>query len=379
MNGGLFVIEIVEVTSKKDLKVFVKFPTRLYKKCRNYIPSLLVDELNTLRKDKNPAMDFCESKYWLAYKDGKVVGRIAGIINYAAIDLWNEKAGRFGYIDFIEDMEVAKLLLETAEEWLISKGMTKIQGPLGFSDFDLEGMLIKGFEYLGTMTTIYNHSYYVDYLKELGYSKDVDWFEYEIIIPDEVPEPVKIVAERSIKTNNLKVLEAKSKKDIIPYVPKLFSLINSAFKELYEFTPLTDKQIKLYTKQYISFINPNFVKFVLDENDELIAYVLGFPSLAKAIKKGKGRILPFGFIYLLKALKLNKRLEIVQIAVDPKFQNRGVNAILFRELIISCNKKGIHSADLNPQLESNKKVRSQWQRFKHRQHKVRTSFYKELA
>ncbi|GKX28570.1 hypothetical protein SH1V18_10500 [Vallitalea longa] len=372
-------LEIVEVNSKKALKAFVKFPSKLYKDCNNYIPSLFIDELNTLRKDKNPAMDFCEAKYWLAYEDGEIVGRIAGIINYTAIDLWKEKSGRFGYIDFVENIEVAKSLLETVEKWLISKGMTKIQGPLGFSDFDLEGMLIKGFEYLGTMTTIYNHQYYVDYLNQLGYNKDVDWLEYEIIIPQNVPEPVKIVAERSIETNNLKVLYAKNKKDIIPYVPKLFQLINSAFKDLYEYTPLTDKQIELYTKQYISFIDPNFVKFVLNEKDELIAYVLGFPSLARAIKKSKGRIFPFGFIYLLKALKKNKRLEIVQIAVSPEYQNLGVNAILFRELIISCNKKGIHSADLNPQLESNKKVRSQWQRFKHRQHKVRTSFFKELA
>lgn len=379
MIGGFFVLEIVEVNSKKALKAFVKFPSKLYKDCNNYIPSLFIDELNTLRKDKNPAMDFCEAKYWLAYEDGEIVGRIAGIINYTAIDLWKEKSGRFGYIDFVENIEVAKSLLETVEKWLISKGMTKIQGPLGFSDFDLEGMLIKGFEYLGTMTTIYNHQYYVDYLNQLGYNKDVDWLEYEIIIPQNVPEPVKIVAERSIETNNLKVLYAKNKKDIIPYVPKLFQLINSAFKDLYEYTPLTDKQIELYTKQYISFIDPNFVKFVLNEKDELIAYVLGFPSLARAIKKSKGRIFPFGFIYLLKALKKNKRLEIVQIAVSPEYQNLGVNAILFRELIISCNKKGIHSADLNPQLESNKKVRSQWQRFKHRQHKVRTSFFKELA
>lgn len=379
MIGGFFVLEIIEVNSKKALKAFVKFPSSLYKECDNYIPSLFIDELNTLRKDKNPAMDFCEAKYWLAYEDGVIVGRIAGIINYAAIDLWKEKAGRFGYIDFIEDIKVAKLLLETVENWLISKGMTKIQGPLGFSDFDLEGMLIKGFEYLGTMTTIYNYRYYVDYMHELGYCKDVDWLEYEIIIPKSVPERVKIVAERSIETNNLKVLYAKSKKDIIPYVPKLFKLINSAFKELYEFTPLTDKQIDLYTKQYISFIDPNFVKFVLNEKDELVAYVLGFPSLSRAIKKGKGRIFPLGFLYLLKALKKNKRLEIVQIAVAPEYQNLGVNAILFRELIISCNQKGIHSADLNPQLESNKKVRSQWQRFKHRQHKVRTSFFKELA
>lgn len=372
-------LEIVEVISKKDLKAFVKFPSQLYKDCNNYIPSLFFDELKTLRKDKNPAMDFCEAKYWLAYKDGKIVGRIAGIINYAAINLWKEKAGRFGYIDFIEDIKVAKLLLETVENWLISKGMTKIQGPLGFSDFDLEGMLIKGFEHLGTMTTIYNHSYYVDYLHQLGYNKDVDWLEYEIIIPGSVPERVRKVAERSLTTNNLKVLYAKNKKDIIPYVPELFKLINKAFKDLYEFTPLTDKQIELYTKQYFSFVDPNFVKFVLNDKDELIAYVLGFPSLSRAIKKGKGRIFPFGFLYILKALKKNKRLEIVQIAVSPEYQNLGVNAILFRELIISCNEKGICLADLNPQLESNKKVRFQWQRFKHRQHKVRTSFYKELA
>lgn len=257
--------------------------------------------------------------------------------------------------------------------------MTKIQGPLGFSDFDLEGMLIKGFEHLGTMTTIYNYPYYMEHIQKLGYTKDVDWLEYEIIIPDSIPDAVRLVAERAIRTNNLRVLEATKKKDLIRYVPQLFQLINTAFKELYEFTPLTDRQIALYTKQYKTFLDPDFVKFVLNEKDEVVAYVLGFPSLSRALRKNKGRLFPIGFIYLLKALKRNKRLEIVQIAVDPKYQRQGVTAVLFKEFIAACNRRGIRIADLNPQLEDNKKVRSQWRRFKHRQHKVRTCFYKELA
>lgn len=378
-RGGLIMLSITEVNSFKDLKTFVKFPMKHYKDCKNYVPSMLIDELNTLRKDKNPAMDFCEAKYWLAYEDGKVVGRIAGIINYAANDLWNEKSGRFGFIEFIENIEVAKLLIETVENWLRSKGMTKIQGPLGFTDFDYEGMLIKGFEYPGTMTTTYNYTYYAEYMYQLGYLKDVDWLEYEIVIPDSIPEPIEKVAERALSSNHLRVLHADKKKDLIPYIPKLFHLINDAFKELYEFTPLTEKQIKLYSKQYLTILDPSFVKFVLNENDDVVAYVLGFPSLINAIRKCKGRLFPFGFLYIYKALKKNKRLEIVQIAVDPKYQRLGVNAILFKELISSCNKKGVQIADLNPQLENNKKVRSQWRRFKNRQHKIRTSFYKELA
>lgn len=372
-------VSIVEVDSKKALKAFVKFPLTLYKDCKEYVPALLIDELHTLRKDKNPAMEFCEAKYWLAYEDGKIVGRIAGIINHAANDLWHEQSGRFGYIDFIDDFEVVKLLIDTVEAWLISKGMKKIQGPLGFSDFDLEGMLVKGFEHLGTMTTIYNYPYYMEHIQQLGYMKDVDWLEYEIILPDGVPDAVNRVADRALSSLHLTVLQAKKKKDLIAYVPQLFRLINTAFKELYEFTPLTDKQIALYTKQYKTFLDPDFVKFVLDEQDEVVAYVLGFPSLSKALKRSKGRLFPLGFIYLLNALKRNKRLEIVQIAVSPKYHRQGVNAILFRELIGACKKRGITCADLNPQLESNKKVRSQWRRFKHRQHKVRTCFYKDLA
>ncbi|QUI21360.1 GNAT family N-acetyltransferase [Vallitalea pronyensis] len=372
-------LSIVEVRTKRELKAFVNFPIKLYRNCKEYVPTIRFDERNTLRRDKNPAMDFCESKYWLAYDGKKIVGRIAGIINHAANDLWQESAGRFGFIDFIEDIEVAKKLLETVEHWLISKGLTKIQGPLGFTDFDYEGMLIKGFEYMGTMTTVYNYAYYMTLLEKLGYVKDVDWLEYEIIIPRDVPDAVRVVAERAMKSNHLYVLEPKNKKELFKHVPKLFDLINTAFKELYEFTPLTDKQIKHYTKQYKMVIDPDFVKFVFNDRHQLVAYVLGFPSLARALQKNKGRLLPLGFIPILKALKKNKRLEIVQIAVDPKYQRKGVNAILFQELILSCNKRGIVCADLNPQLEDNKKVRSQWHRFKHRQHKIRTSFYKDLA
>ncbi len=296
-------LSIIEVRTKRELKAFVKFPITLYKNCKEYVPTLTSDELNTLRKDKNPAMDFCESKYWLAYDDDKIVGRIAGIINHAANDLWHESAGRFGFFDFIDDMNVAKQLLKTVENWLASKGMRKVQGPLGFTDFDYEGMLTKGFEYLGTMTTSYNYPYYMTYMQELGYMKDVDWLEYEIIIPETIPDAVNLVAERALQSNNLHVLDAKKKKELIQYVPKLFELINNAFKELYEYTPLNDKQIKRYTKQYITILDPDFVKFVLNEKDQLVAYVLGFPSLAKALRKTKGRLFPLGIFYLLKALK----------------------------------------------------------------------------
>jgi GNAT superfamily N-acetyltransferase len=379
MIGGLHMVEVIEVNSIKALKDFVKFPLKLYKDCNNYIPSLTLDELNTLRRDKNPAFEFCEAKYWLAYQDGEIVGRIAAIINYKAIDIWNEKSGRFGYIDFIEDFQVCSSLIITAEQWLISKGMNKIQGPLGFSDFDLEGTLIKGFEYRGTMTTIYNYPYYPKYLEQLGYIKDVDWLEYEIIMPDKVPEEVLRVAERSMTQNKLKLFTSNKKKDVAKYAPQLFKLINIAYKDLYEFTPLSDEQIKLYTKQYINLVNTDYVKFILDENDELVAYVFGFPSIAKALKKSRGSLFPLGFIYINKAFKKNNRLEIAHIAIHPKYQMKGVNAILFKELIESCNKRGIKYADLNPQLETNKKVRIQWRRFKNRQHKVRTCFYKSLS
>ncbi len=372
-------IQVQEVTTKKELKKFVTFPIKLYRHCSNFIPSLIADEMNVLSKDKNPVFDFCEAKYWLAYQNSKLVGRIAAIINHEAIKRWGIKAGRFGYVDFIESYEVAKALLNTAEVWLKFNGMTKIIGPIGFTDLDPAGMLTEGFETIGTMTTIYNYAYYPKYLKQLGYAKDVTWYEYELHMPKGIPSTINAIADRALRMYPIKVLQLKNIKEIYPYISKLFSLLNTCYEELYQVTHITKKQMSVFINQYIRLLTPDFIKLIIDENDDVVSFGICFPSLSKALKKAKGKLFPKGFFHILRALRKNNRAELVLIAVHPKYQASGLNAVLFREFINSFHAFGIEIADCNPQLESNIKSRSQWKVFKHRQHKARCSFKKDLV
>jgi len=372
------VIEIKEVTTNKELKEFVDFQFRLYRNNKFWVPPLRIDEINTLRRDKNPAFEYCEAKYWLALKDGEVVGRIAGIINYLYIKKWGAKNARFGWIDFIDDRQVSKKLLETVEAWAVDKGMTGLHGPLGFCDLDREGLLVDGFEEMGTFTTIYNYPYYSLHLEEHGYVKDVDWLEYELEIPHEMPVVIEKASQEALRRFNLRVLETKKPKDFLPYVKGIFQLLNNAYSDLYGVVPLTDKQVELYTKQYFSFVNPDYVKVVLDQNDNVVAFGIAFPSLSLAMRKAKGRLFPFGFIYLLNALKRNNMIDLCLVAVKPELHGKGVNAILMKEIYNNCVKNGIIKAQCNPQLESNRKVRTQWKYFNSRQHKRRRCYIKNL-
>jgi len=372
------VVQIKEVKKYRDLKRFAAFPYKLYAGNKYWVPPLMIDEINTLREDKNPAFEYCEAKYWLALKDGKVVGRIAGIINYRYIEKWGQKNARFGWIDFIDDHEVSKALLETVEAWAKQKGMTALQGPLGFCDLDREGMLIEGFDEMGTFTTIYNYPYYPVHLERNGYIKDVDWLEYELEVPQQMPGVIEKASRDALRRFNLKVLDTKKPKDFLPYVKGIFELLNSAYKDLYGVTPLTDKQIELYTKQYFSFINPDYVRVIVDQYNEVVAFGIAFPSLTWALRKAKGRLFPIGFIHILKALKRNNTIDLCLVAVKPKFQGKGVNAILMSEIHKKCIKNGIIKAQCNPQLESNIKVRTQWKYFNSRQHKRRRCYIKNL-
>ncbi|MBN2260843.1 MAG: GNAT family N-acetyltransferase [Clostridiales bacterium] len=372
-------MKIVEVTNKQMLKDFIVFPIKMYHECSNYIPGIIKDDMENFMIDKNPAFDFCESKQWLAYDDfGNIIGRIAAIINYESIEKFGEKRGRFGYIDSIDQIEIFEGLFEVAENWLKEKGMSIIQGPLGFSDLDEEGMLIEGFNEKGTMTTIYNYSYYPDNLKLLGYEIDAVWYEYELMIPKSIDSKIAKLSENVLQKYDLKILKAKSSKGFEPYIHDIFDLINISYKDLYNITTLTERQMEYYKKKYFSFIHPDFVKLILDRDNKVIAFGIGFPSLSKALNKAKGKLFPIGIFYILKAFKFNDRVELALIAVDPKYQRKGIPAILFNEIFKSLIKNKIQLADLNPQLEDNTAVRSHWKNFDIRQHKKRASFRKKL-
>ncbi len=371
-------ITVQEVTTKKLFNSFIDLPYQLYKGHRYFIPPLRFDEIATLREDKNPAFDYCEAKYWIAIKDGRVVGRIAGIVNHAYIQKWKNPYVRFGWIDFEEDAEIVQSLLGKVEDWAREKGMVAVHGPLGFTDLDHEGLLVEGFDQVGTLATIYNYPYYARLLEKCGYEKDTDWVEYKIKLPTAMPEKLEKIASIVKRRLNLKPVVAHSPKEILPYAKEIFNLINEAYSDLYGVVPLTEKQIAYYTKQYFSFIRTDFVSLVTDQNGKLAAFAITMPSLSAALQKANGRLFPFGFIHLLKAMRKNKFGDLYLVAVRKNLQGKGVNAILMYELTKSYIKNGVAYAESNPELESNVQVQAFWEYFDAVQHKRRRCFIKHL-
>lgn len=374
-------ITVKKVTTKKELKDFIRFNYELYKDNRYSVPDLYDDMLNTFSKKKNAAFEFCEADYFLAYKDGKLVGRIAGIINKRANETWGKKDVRFGWIDFIDDIEVSKMLLETVEKWGRERGMTHIQGPLGFTDFDAEGMLVEGYDQLSTMATIYNYPYYPEHMEKLGYEKDADWVEYKIYIPDAIPEKHQRISDLIQRKYNLKIKKYTSSKAIAKeYGQAIFELMNEAYSPLYGFSPLSQGQIKQYIKMYLPIVDLRMLTLITDANDTLVGVGISMPSLSVALQKAKGRILPFGWYHLLKALfvKRAKVLDLLLVAIKPEYQNKGVNALLFSDLIPVYQKLGFKYAESNPELEMNGKVQAQWEYFDTELHKRRRAFVKAI-
>jgi ribosomal protein S18 acetylase RimI-like enzyme len=370
---------IKEVSSRKELKQFVRFPFSLYENHSCWVPPLILEELHTLRRDKNPAFEYCDARYWLAYKDGNIAGRIAGIINHRYVEKWGNNYARFGWVDFVDDPEVASSLFGTVEQWAMEKGMTGIHGPLGFTDMDHEGMLVEGFDELGTLAAIYNHPYYPGHLESLGYVKDVDWLEFEIKIPTKIPEKAERV-ERIVKQKlGVRALDAKNAKQILPYARELFGVLNQAFAPIYAFVPLTDRQIDMYVKQYFSFIKPDFTKILLDANGRVAGFVVGMPSLSRALQKAKGKLFPFGFVHLLAAMRKPKFIDLYLGAIRPDLQDKGVDALLMTEMTRSAIATGIVSAESNIELEENAKVQSHWKYYEARQHKRRRCYIKKWS
>lgn len=367
-----------EVTSKRDLKKFISFQYSLYKGNKFWVPPLRFDELHTLSSKINPAFDFCEAKYWLIFNENKIVGRVAGIINKRYNEKWNKKVARFGWIDFVDDKDVSSLIFSILEKWAVENGMTCMHGPLGFTDFDGEGMLIEGFDEVSTLGSIYNYPYYQKHIEKYNYEKDTDWIEFNVTLPDKTPEKIARIAEISLKRNNLTFPHFKKSKEMLPYAREVFYLINDTYKDLYGFVELTDKQIDSYVKQYFSFIRPEYMPIVLDENNKVAAFGITMPSLTNALQKINGRLLPFGFIRILIEMKRSHKLDLYLTAVRKDLQNKGVNAVLIDQINKSCNKNGMETVETNRELETNEKIQAQWKLYDARQHKRRRCYTKNL-
>ena len=379
-------IQIKRVETKKDLKQFIEFHYDLYKGNPYDVPNLYSDEVNTLSKDKNAAFDFCEAEYFLALKEGKIVGRVAAIINHKANEKWKKKDVRFGWIDFIDDIEVSRALFEAVEEYGRKKGMDDIVGPLGFTDMDPEGMLTWGFDKLGTMATIYNYEYYPQHMEKLGgWEKDNDYVEYYLVVPEKSPEKYTKIAEMVEKRYNLHVRKL-TKKDIFQggYGKKLFDLINLTYSDLYGFSELTDRQINQYVKMYFPFADLNLVTVIEDGNkdNQLAGLGITIPSLSHALQKcRRGRLFPFGWWHLLRAIKFHKTdgVDLLLMGFLPEYRSKGANALLFADLIPRYVDYGFKWGETQVEMESNEGVQSQWGPLDPINHKKRRCYRRSLT
>lgn len=374
---------IKEVSSKKDLDAFICFNYELYKGNEYAVPDLYFDMVDTFDPKKNASLDFCEMQLFLAYRDGKVVGRVGAFINQRANETWNVKNVRFGWIDFIDDEEVSKALLDTVRDWGAKRGMTAMQGPLGMTDMDPEGMLIEGFDKIGTMATIYNYPYYPVHMDKYGMEKDADWIEMRIPVPDKVPEKYTRVSELTLKRHNLRIKKLNGKKDLFDrgYGQKIFDLINEAYAPLFGYSKMTQKQIDGYVKNYLPLVDMRMVTLVEDvDTNEVVAVGVSMPSIVRALQKAGGKLFPFGWFHVLKSLKWKHEdgVELLLVAVKPEYQNKGVNALLFADLIPIYQKMGFKWAETNPQLEFNVKGQAQWQYLEHTVPKRRRCYKKDI-
>ncbi|NMA67712.1 MAG: hypothetical protein GX957_16025 [Clostridiaceae bacterium] len=373
-------VKIVRVENKNQLRKFIKFPFELYKDHPYWVPPLISDEKFTLNKEKNPAFEYSEAEMWLAYKDGKIAGRIAGIINHSFIKKWEKRYARFGWIDFIDDYEVSSALINQVEEWAKEKGMDAIHGPLGFCDLDKQGMLVEGFEEMGTFVTIYNFPYYVKHIESYGYVKDAEWIEIDITLPKtgEITEKLSALAQKAKEKYGLSVVPLKEPKDCIPYIPEIFDMLNEAYEHLYGVVPITDRQVQTYVKQFFSFVNPDYISLIQDSEGKLAGFGIIMPSLSEAARKSKGRLFPFGFIRFLKAIKKNDILDLYLVAIRPELRMKGVPYVMLDELTKTAIKNGVVKAIASPELETNHAVQSMWRYYDTRIHRRRRCYLKHL-
>lgn len=379
-------IEIKKVESRRDLCKFIDFHNELYKGNPYHVPNLYFDEMNTFRKDKNAAFDFCEAEYFMAYRDGKVVGRVAAIINHSANKKWERESVRFGWIDFVDDIEVSKALLKAVEDYGKSKGMKEIVGPLGFTDMDPEGMLLYGYDQLGTQATAYNYPYYPEHMDRMGgWEKDNDYVEYKLYVPEEMPEKYATIAKMIQKRYNLQVKKLK-RNEIYGengYGRKIFEVINETFKDLYGYSKLTDRQIEQYVKMYLPMADLDLITIIEDWNTpdhKVVGVGISIPSLARALQKCGGKLFPFGWWHILRALKFHKTevVDLLLVGVLPEYRQKGANALLFYDLIPHYQRLGFKWGETHVEMETNMKVQGQWQYLNREIHKRRRCYKKDI-
>lgn len=378
-------ITLKEMITSKELKQFVKFPFSLYKNEPKWVPPIVADELDSMDPAKNPVFKNAEARYFLAFAKAengkeKAVGRICTIINHIEIKEQGKPKMRFGWFDTIDDIEVTKALLSKVSEIGKENNLEFMEGPVGFSNMEKAGLLVEGFEYLNTMITWYNFSYYKDHFEQLGFEKAAEWVEFKIKIdPPESQNPkVKKFADIIAKRYELSPLEFKTAADVRPYVDEMFGLLNKTYDKLSTFVPIQQYQIDHYKEKYIKYIHPDFIKCVQDKEGKLVAFAITMPSFNEALKKANGSLFPFGFYHLLKAKRRNDTAAFYLIGIDPEYQNKGVTAVIFQKMQELFNKRGITDVETNPELEENKAIQQLWKNYEHKLHKRRRTYRKDF-
>ncbi|WP_108867200.1 GNAT family N-acetyltransferase [Aquimarina aquimarini] len=371
-------ITIKEITSKGDLATFVKFPFELYKDSPYYVPSIIKEEVDVINPKKNPVFKNADAKYFLAYKNNKIVGRIAAIINWIEVKEQKKPKVRFGWFDVIDDIEVTKALLQKVIEYGTQYSLEYMEGPVGFSNMDKAGILIKGFEELNTMITWYNYSYYSKHMEQLGFEPAATWVEYKIKVPKETKEKVIKFARVIKERYQLQLLKFKKSKEILAYADDMFDLLNKTYSSLQTFVPIQQYQIDMYKKKYLPYLNPEYITCIADNTGKLIAFSIVMPSFSKALKKMNGKVYPLRFLHILKAQRRNDTAAFYLIGVDPEYQNKGVTALIFKEMNEAFLRNGIEVVETNPELEENKAIQALWNGYEHEQHKMRRTFRKSI-
>ena len=374
-------LEIREIHTKCELRAFIEFANDLYKDCPYYCPPLFFDEMSCFEPEHNPALEVCEYQLWMAYRDGKPVGRIAGIINRRANETWGYKHVRFGWMDFVDDMEVSKALLDTVAAWGKARGMDAINGPVGFTDFDHEGLLLEGYEYPAVMASLYNYPYYVKHMDAYGLTKDADWIEMQVYPPKTVPERLDRIAEIVKQRSHVRVDKVKNSRELVrKYGIQYMDVIDEAYQKLYNFQPMTVQQKNYYKKMYFPLLNFDFVTLVVNEKDEIVGVGLGMPDISDALRKCGGHLFPTGWYHILKALKAKemKSFSLLLIAVRPDYQGTGVNAIFFQDQIPRMANYNIEILETTNILETNSKNIANFTQFDHKIHKRHRAYIKEI-
>ena len=371
-------ITLKKITTKKEMKEFVIFPFSLYKDNKYWVPPIIKDEVDNFDSEKNPVFENAEAQFFVAIRNKKIVGRIVAIINWFEVEKQQIKKMRFGWFDTIDDIEVTKALINRVKEIGVKNNLEYIEGPVGFNNLDKTGVLTDGFDHLGTMITWYNHPYYKDHLEQLGFVKEKEYLENKFKFKN-VDSAYFNRISNIIKTRfKLTALDFTKTKEIMPYVDEMFEVFSAAYSKLSTFVPISESQIAFFKKKYISFINPEYIKFVVNEQNKLVAFAIVMPSFSEALQKAKGKLFPFGLFHLLKARKYSKDVTFYLIGVHQDYQNKGVHAIIFDQYTKTFGPLGINNCIRTPELEDNEAINKLWEKFAPITHKRRRTYKKRI-